>query len=94
MLLHTFPARLKLPTYATQSLGIFNPSQQNIVFPRYESQGVSRRGELFILWAALQWIRINIAFHIVHHLDEQAKHSKAVIATGGIVTALIYRLEL
>ena len=48
----------------------------NIVFPRCESQGVPQRGELFIHWAALHRIRINTAFHIVHHLDEQAKHSK------------------
>ena len=72
-----FPARLKLPTFATPYLGIFN----------------ARRGELFILWA-LHGIHINTAFHIVHHLDEQAKQSKAVIASGGIVTALLHGLGL
>jgi len=66
----------------------------NIVFPICESQGVPQRGELFILWAALHGIRINTAFHIVHHLDQQAKHNKAVITSGGIFTVLLHVLGL
>ena len=37
----------------------------NIVFPPFDSQGVPRRGELFILWAALNRVCIYTAFHIL-----------------------------
>jgi len=88
------PARQKLPLYATESLENLQRLTANIVSPRCESQGVSRQGELFILLATVKGFRISIAFHIVHKLDEQAKHNKAVITTCGIITTLLYGLEL
>jgi len=67
---------------------------ENIIFPSFDSQGVPRKKQLFILEAALHGIRVNTAFHIATQLDKQAQNSKAVIATGGIVTTLARGLGL
>jgi len=66
----------------------------NIVSPRFDSQGVPRRGELFMLWAALNRVRIYTAFHILTQLEKQTKSRTSVIAAGGIVTALAHGLGL
>ena len=44
----------------------------NHVFARADNQNGVRKGELFILWAALNNEVVNISARITSHLDEQA----------------------
>ena len=62
----------------------------NIIFPYFDNQEVSRKGELFLLWAALHGVRVNIAFHIATQLDELAKNTKVVIAASAIACGWVH----
>ena len=66
----------------------------NIIFPQFDSQGVPRMGELFILSVALHRIHPHTVFHIITQIEEQAKSRTLVITAEGIVTTLAHDLGL
>jgi len=66
----------------------------NHVFAWEDSQNGARVGGLFILWAALNRDAVNTGAFIASHLAKHAKPtSKVVIAVGGIITALVSRID-
>lgn len=66
----------------------------NNIFPRFDSQGALRRGELFILWTALHSVCPYTAFHFLTQLEDHTKSRTSVIIVGGIVIALAHGLGL
>jgi len=94
MLLFMFLDPLRPHLFTNLSFNTSSFLWKTLSSPTLRLKKFPAEGELFILWATLNRFCNNIAFHIVTQLDEQAKHNKAVIAAGGIVTALAHRLGL